>query len=114
MGLDMWLNREGSEIGYWRKANAIHKWFVDNTQNGEDKCETSNVSLEQIVTLLNICKKVLKDPEKNSFMLEPLPGFFFGTYNIDENYVYNIKQTIKILKKCLKYPESKFTYEASW
>jgi hypothetical protein len=22
------------ELGYWRKANHIHKWFVDNVQNG--------------------------------------------------------------------------------
>ena len=22
------------EVGYWRKANQIHKWFVDNCQDG--------------------------------------------------------------------------------
>ena len=22
-----------AEAGYWRKSNAIHKWFVDNVQN---------------------------------------------------------------------------------
>ena len=22
------------DVGYWRKANAIHKWFVDNVQDG--------------------------------------------------------------------------------
>ena len=26
------------EVGYWRKANAIHKWFVDHVQNGQDDC----------------------------------------------------------------------------
>ena len=26
-------------VGYWRKANHIHKWFVDNVQNGEDDCK---------------------------------------------------------------------------
>ena len=25
---------------YWRKANAIHKWFVDNVQDGEDNCQS--------------------------------------------------------------------------
>lgn len=24
------------EIGYWRKANHIHKWFVDKVQGGDD------------------------------------------------------------------------------
>ena len=22
-----------SEVGYWRKANAIHRWFVENVQD---------------------------------------------------------------------------------
>ena len=26
------------EAGYWRKANAIHRWFVENVQKGEDDC----------------------------------------------------------------------------
>ncbi len=24
------------EVLYWRKANAIHQWFVENVQGGED------------------------------------------------------------------------------
>ena len=28
MGLDMFLqDREGNEVAYWRKANAINGWF---------------------------------------------------------------------------------------
>ena len=23
-------------VGYWRKANAIHNWFVQNVQDGEE------------------------------------------------------------------------------
>jgi len=34
------------EVGYWRKANHIHKWFVDNVQNGVDECLTYQVSIE--------------------------------------------------------------------
>ena len=33
-------------IGYWRKANAIHNWFIQNVQNGKDECEKADVSLE--------------------------------------------------------------------
>ena len=25
-------------VAYWRKANAIHKWFVDHVQDGVDDC----------------------------------------------------------------------------
>ena len=44
-----------TEIGYWRKANAIHRWFVENVQNGEDDCDYYAVSKEQIKELLEIC-----------------------------------------------------------
>ena len=45
-------------VGYWRKANQIHKWFVDNCQNGKDNCEEHYVSIEKLEELLNICKQV--------------------------------------------------------
>ena len=38
MGLDMMLIYEDNQIASWRKANAIHKWFVDNVQDGVDDC----------------------------------------------------------------------------
>lgn len=44
--------------GYWRKANAIHKWFVDNVQDGVDDCKEYWISTENLKKLLNICKEV--------------------------------------------------------
>ena len=46
------------DVGYWRKANAIHKWFVDNIQDGEDDCGYYEVASEQLEELLNICKLI--------------------------------------------------------
>lgn len=46
------------EVGYWRKANHIHKWFVDNVQDGKDDCGTYEVTDEQLTELLSICKRV--------------------------------------------------------
>lgn len=45
-------------VAYWRKANAIHKWFVENTANGIDNCEPVIVSKEQLEELLNRAKRV--------------------------------------------------------
>lgn len=45
-------------VGYWRKANHIHKWFVDNCQGGEDDCRDAYVSSSQLEELLDTCKKV--------------------------------------------------------
>ena len=48
------------EVGYWRKANQIHKWFVDNCQKGVDDCRDSYVGHDQLKELLDICVKVFR------------------------------------------------------
>jgi len=45
-------------VAYWRKANAIHSWFVENVQSGKDDCEEYPVSIEQLKELVSLCKKV--------------------------------------------------------
>ena len=50
-------------IAYWRKANAIHQWFVDNTQNGIDECQTTEITKEQLEDLLNVATKVCQSCE---------------------------------------------------
>jgi hypothetical protein len=47
------------QVAYWRKANHIHKWFVDNCQDGEDDCREACVSQEQLADLVALCKQVL-------------------------------------------------------
>ena len=46
-------------VAYWRKANHIHKWFVDNVQDGIDECQRSYVSREQLSELLALCREVV-------------------------------------------------------
>lgn len=104
------------EAAYWRKSNSIHKWFVDNVQEGEDDCKEYYVSKEQLQELLDLCKKVLKNPKENQHLLPPKSGFFFGsTDNLDE-YIYDLKRTIKQLKEVLKEKEGIFDYyyQSSW
>ena len=36
------------EAAYWRKANQIHNWFVENIQDGMDECKPHYVSREQL------------------------------------------------------------------
>ena len=48
------------EIGYWRKANQIHNFFVKNVQDGEDDCSYHNECTKEILEdLLDKCYKVL-------------------------------------------------------
>lgn len=48
------------EVGYWRKANQIHNFFVENVQCGEDDCSYHNECTKEILEdLLDRCYKVL-------------------------------------------------------
>lgn len=53
------LARECNTICYWRKANSIHRWFVDEVQDGDDDCESYEVSVEDLVRLKGLCDEVL-------------------------------------------------------
>ena len=44
----------------WRKANAIHWWFVNNVQGGNDDCKDYYVSIDDLKNLSNICTEVIK------------------------------------------------------
>lgn len=49
------------EIGYWRKANHIHKWFVKNVQGDTDDCGVYPVTKNQLRELYELCRKVKKE-----------------------------------------------------
>ncbi len=46
-------------VMYWRKANHIHAWFVDNVQSGRDDCGTYVVEKNKLRELLSVCEKVI-------------------------------------------------------
>lgn len=48
------------QVAYWRKANAIHKWFVENVQDGVDDCKRYYVSKEDLQKLLDTVNEVLE------------------------------------------------------
>lgn len=105
------------ELGYWRKANHIHKWFVDNVQNGVDNCGEYFVSKKDLEALLLICKQALENKTKASSLLPTQKGFFFGDYEYDEWYFDDLDSTIEIIDKALKFYNEKIVdiyYKASW
>lgn len=105
------------EVGYWRKANMIHKWFVDNVQNGVDDCGIYTVSKGQLEELLEICRGIQNYTEDPETLLPTQPGFFFGSTEYDEWYYEDIKDTIDILEKVLAetdFDNYRITYQSSW
>lgn len=48
------------QVGYWRKANQIHNWFVKHVQDGEDDCAYHHECTREVLEeLLETCKTVL-------------------------------------------------------
>lgn len=102
--------------GYWRKANQIHNWFVKNVQNGEDDCGEHYVSVNKLIKLRNICKKILDDKSKGKKLLPTKSGFFFGDTEYGEFYFNDIKNTLQILND-LNLDEDntcEYYYSSSW
>jgi len=102
---------------YWRKANAIHGWFVDNCQGGVDECQESYVPREKLVELRDLCKAVLDNPDSTGDTdLEPREGFFFGSTDKDDWYLQDLKNTVEGITSALSLPEDQyeFYYQASW
>lgn len=109
-------------VAYWRKANAIHNWFIQECAGGEDDCRPVHVRREQLEELLNLAKDASKayndgNKDKAGEILQPVGGFFFGSTDINEWYLEDLKSTISQLEKILNNPKFKdwdFEYQASW
>ena len=102
------------EAMYWRKCNAIHKWFVDNVQEGVDDCGDYWVSREQLEALRQLILEVLDTKEAG--LLPPQTGFFFGSTDVDDYYWDDLRRTEVELGKVLEeFPETwDFEYHSSW
>ena len=118
------LNNAGLKVknvscsaAYWRKANAIHKWFVDNVQDGVDDCKEYYVTIENLKALIEVCNKVLEDNSLANTLLPPQEGFFFGSTDVDEWYLGDLVYTKETLTKLVENLDPKqwdFYYQSSW
>ena len=103
------------KVGYWRKSNQIHQYFVDNCQGGEDDCRESYVDRDKLVELLDLCKQVLVDHSKAEDLLPSQSGFFFGNTEYNEYYYSDLSDTVEILENALKMGDDwEFYYQSSW
>jgi hypothetical protein len=102
---------------YWRKANAIHQWFVDNIGKGVDECQRMYLQRKDLEDLRDLVKDVLIHREKAQVALPPQAGFFFGSTEIDEWYWEDMEYTAKELDRVLMNTfeqDVDFFYQASW
>ena len=106
-------------VGYWRKANAIHNWFVQNVQDGRDECQKSYVSSQNLRDLREACKAVLAVEHRPETVvndtavewgLAPKPGFFFGSLQYDEWYFEDLRYTVETINRL----ENKGVFDNAW
>lgn len=112
-------------VAYWRKANAIHCWFVQTFQGGDDDCGKYPVTREGLERLKWCCEQVLADPEKATILLPAQSGFFFGGTDYDESYFQDLRNTISqidaiLTNAALNEPDRpglgdwQLAYQSSW
>lgn len=127
MGLDMYLmraNREEAEgwknlaaderisimdqspwteVCYWRKANQIRQWFVDNCDYPADgNCDEAEVTKENLEALIDTCRKVIENPKLADELLPCSKGFFFGSQDYDKWYFEDLEHTITTCEDIIK------------
>lgn len=101
-------------VGYWRKANAIHNWFVSQLAAGVDECQRIEVSRDNVQTLKDLCLAVLSG-ELAPAALPPVAGFFFGSTEIDDGYRDDLARTVEVCDRALALPPGiGLFYRASW
>jgi len=130
-------------VGYWRKFNALHSWFVQELADGVDDCRELYVGEDGLKNALDVLQKVKtaldkagkkvasihvgwKDGEKMyedmevydadevTKLLPTAEGFFFGGTEYDDYYYNEVCNTIKLFEELLEEEGGDFYYQASW
>jgi len=107
-------NEVRKEAFYWRKAWAIHHWFVMNAQGGEDNCGEYFVSRDLLGNLLDTLRKV----DKNPSIAEDIFPLQADDNDGKEWELEQIRRTIPALEKLISDEDIKdnwdFYYQSSW
>jgi len=111
-----------TEVGYWRKANAIHHWFVVNVQYGEDDCRYYEVTREHLLALEEKVELALEAFKAKNFTdceyhLPTQGGFFFGSTDYDDWYETALQDTLLVVQNALNQTDWEndiLLYQSSW
>lgn len=134
-------NPVDGEFAYWRKFNALHRWFVENYEGGhEDDCEPHELSFATLDRLMGIMKELDAFRPKRSLpdwndadsinefnekcrslplhKLSAEARDFLNGVDIDADFFYDVNWTLRSLKKLDKKIRDgkvgKVLYQASW
>ena len=133
----MWIeDDEGNELMEWRKANQIHRWIIDNSEETLEEERTTIISMGKLKELLEIINDIIHltpkekmcirlqngldfNVEKAQKLLPTCSGFFYGGTEYDEWYLEQLIETKEFLEKIINNDklgnlDRKLKYIASW
>ena len=84
-------------MGRFKKTNQIHRWFLENIQNGVDDGRFYVVEEYQFKKLYKLCTTVDSNPDRAEELLPTLKGFDIGSAKYDDVYFDNLKKVLIIL-----------------
>jgi hypothetical protein len=95
-------------VGYWRKFDSLHRWFVNHVQEGHDDCRPAYVSPETLAELEEQLDQVSNDPASASE--------YFVREDDDPMTEDDIDYTLRIVAQAKKLQERGWDiyYRASW
>ncbi|MGL5958681.1 MAG: hypothetical protein ACRCZZ_08870 [Phocaeicola sp.] len=99
------------EVVYWRKASAIHDWFVSNIQNGVDECYEYAVSIDELYHLKSVCEQALETRDMKHLPSRP------STFVSYQRYWDSIESTTEVLQDILSDKiddDEVYIYSSSW
>ena len=106
------------QVGYWRKAIAINRWFFNVCAKDNYDCQMLYVSIGRAKELRNLCNRVLEKHELAPSLLPVSDGVSFESQEYDDWYFNNIEYTKELLDKIIAFIDENggydIIYEASW
>jgi hypothetical protein len=104
-----------TEVGYFRKFNALHNWFVNNVQEGVDDCGYYVVPKEKLEQFLQILQALT--PKNCDKLLPTSAGFFFGNTEYGDAYWSDVRSAIEQCSAILKninFDTANLYHHSSW
>lgn len=83
-------------LAYWRKANAIHRYFLE-CAGAEDNGNEVWLYGHHLKLLKEICQEVLNNHDLAAEKLPTKEGFFFGSTEYDDYYFEQLERTIELI-----------------
>lgn len=107
MGLDMYLQlgngENAKEVGYWRKANAIHNYFVNNIQDGDDDQGVYLVDKDTFLDLFTIVNDIIDLGKKAGLKLGDGEDNYEYNSDVFENKKYDKEKFERLCSYCDEY-----------